>query len=369
MAIIFSALLLIGVFFTSEATAYGANPPDHIWWERLVDHQHFRAVKSRSERVAALERPKRLALRGGVFPHDDGSLPIAKAIDAGHLRVLVRNPEGAVSTVDVDADNPVVTLPTDLRGLYLICAHLKDRQVDVDKDGNYEPVQFYAKTLVYHFKRDGRIDPEPQVFFKDLTDAFPLEIGPVITEKRTGGGPFMGGYQTALKAHRMKILFRGQPLENAQLTVKTTSGWEKRFCSDAQGLVVLNPPETLAKPPNQKAKAQTISPKNTSPGKATPPPGPQPAGGMPSNKASLPTRAPRDDKYLYTVTHQDPETGGYYVSSLIMTVNRSQPEWLSSSRAFAIWAMVGIGVGMIAAVGGVYHQKKRKQATVLALFK
>jgi hypothetical protein len=200
MAIIFRALFFIGVFFASAATVFGANPPEHLWWEHLVDHQDFKAMKSRIERVAALERPKRLALRWGVFPHDEGiPPPIAKAINAGRLRVLVRNPEGAVSTVDLDAENPVVTLASDLRGLYLICAHLMDREVDLDKDGNNEPVQFYAKYLVYHFKRGGRVDPEPQVFLKDMADAFPLEIGPLITEKRTGGGPFIGGYQTALR--------------------------------------------------------------------------------------------------------------------------------------------------------------------------
>jgi hypothetical protein len=180
----------------------------------------------------------------------------------------------------------------------------------------------------------------------------------------------------------MKIYFRGQPLENAPLTVKTTSGWKKNFRSDAQGLVVLSPPETLAKPAKQKVKAhpqgppqtnpaqsQTISPKNSRPVKATDPPGPQSADGTPPNMAFPAPTTPRDDKYLYTVTHQDPETGNYYVSSLIMTVNRSQPEWLSSSRGFAIWAMVGIGMGLVAAIGGFYHHKKSRQATILALSK
>ena len=160
----------------------------------------------------------------------------------------------------------------------------------------------------------------------------------------------MGGYQTALKQHWMKILFRGQPLENAPLTVMTTSGWKKTYRSDAQGLVVISPPETLAKP-----------------GQAKHHPGPKPADGTPPSTTSAAAVAARNDRYLYTVTHREPETGGYYVSSLTMTVNRSQPEWLSSSRGFAIWAMVGMGLGIVTAIGGFYYQKKRKQATILAL--
>ncbi|MBW2039257.1 MAG: hypothetical protein JRI46_06635 [Deltaproteobacteria bacterium] len=307
-------IFLLATFVVAGSAAKAAEPAESLWWEVKSPNRHVGATLSREEIVAAFERPKSLILRRGKFPlGTKEESAIAKAVKGNKATVWIRNPEGAVSQVNLDSKSLEVTLPTDIRGLYLIGAHVDAEVMDFDSDGESEKVHFYSKQLVYHFKRGGRIDPKPDVFFKGMEEEFPLEIGPFIAKKRVGGGPFMGSYQTALKEHKMKIFYRGQPLGDTEVAILTESGWRKSIRTDSDGIILITPLEGLKK----------------------------------------------DEKYLYVVTHKDPLTGEYHCSSLVMSVVKPPPEWLSKAKGFILWAVLGTGLFVVVVVGTIYLKQRR----------
>lgn len=342
-------ILLVAAFMLAGTAAFAGQLPETVWWKIKTDHRNHRAFKSRAEMVAALEKPKTLILRWGKFPLNGyNESAIAKAVQSGKAKAWIRNPEGAVSEVHLDSDDLEVVLPTDVRGLYLICAKIRNVAIDLDADGQNEWVHFYSKQLLYHFKRGGRVDPKPEVFFQDMADKIPLEIGPYITRKREGGGPFMGGYQTALKEHKMKVFYKGRPLAGAKGTILTESGWRKSFTSDSDGMVSITPAETLSRIEERGEKEQPVK-KQQSSGKA-------------KVKHALQNHsrgARNEDTYLYVVTHKDPSTGQYHCASLLMQVRMPPPEWLSRPTGFALWGVIGACLGVIGIAGSIYHKKKR----------
>ncbi|MBW2010968.1 MAG: hypothetical protein JRI32_04805 [Deltaproteobacteria bacterium] len=367
-----SFIFLLAAFLLAGSAAFAAEPPEVLWWGLKVDHKDYGAMKSRAEMVAALEKPKTLILRWGEFPLNGyNESAIAKAVKSNKAKVWIRNPEGAVSEVDLDSDNMEVTLPTDIRGLYLIGVRLSAVDMDFDSDGKNELVHFYSKHLVYHFKQGGRIDPKPEVFFKDMADKLPLEIGPLITKKREGGGPFMGGYQTALKEHKMKVFYKGRPLANAEVNILTESGWKKSLRSDSEGMVLITPPETLARAEGQggmshpHGKIPTDHPEMEQTGKKHQHIGKEKAKHRGQSHPGG-TRG-KQDKYLYVVTHKDQSTGEYHCASLLITVRKSRPEWLSRPKGFTLWGIIGAGLGVIGTAGGFYHRKRRDRETILKL--
>jgi hypothetical protein len=347
-------VLLVAAFLLAGTAAFADRQPEAVWWEIKADHQDHSALKSRGEMVAALEKPKTLLLRWGMFPSSGyNESAIAKAFESNKAKAWVRNPEGSVSEVALDSDNREVVLPTDVRGLYLVCADIRDIDMDLDADGQNELVHFYAKQLVYHFKRSGRVDPKPEVFFQDMADKVPLEIGPYITEKRQGGGPFMGGYQTALKEHRMKVLYKGRPLAGAKVTILTESGWKKNFTSDSEGMVTITPAETLCRMEGRGGKERLAKKQ-------------QPGGKEKVKHAAQdhPRGTRNEDKYLYVVTHKDQSTGQYHCASLLMQVRMPPPEWLSMPTGFALLGVIGACLGVIGIAGSIYHKKRHDRATI-----
>jgi hypothetical protein len=344
-------ILLAAVFMLAGTPAFADRPPEAVWWEIKADHQDHSAFKSRAEMVAALEKPITLVLRWGMFPLDgynEGA--IAEALKSNPAKSWIRDPDGAVSEVDLGPGNLEVVLPTDVRGLYLICAEIRNVDMDLDADGRNESVHFYAKQFLYHFKRDGRVDPKPDVFFQDMADRVPLEIGPHITRKREGGGPFMGGYQTALKEHQMKVCYKGRPLAGAKVTIMTESGWKRELTTDSEGRVSITPAETLCRMNERGVKK--------------PPAQKQRHGGKERIKhvaQNHPAGAQNEDKHLYVVTHKDPSTGQYYCASLWMIVRMPPPEWSSLPTGFALWGVIGAALALIAISRKHLSWKKTRQ--------
>jgi hypothetical protein len=225
--------------------------------------------------------------------------------------------------------------------------------MDLDADGQNESVHFYAKQLLYHFKRSGRVDPKPQVFFQDMSDNVPLEIGPYITRKREGGGPFMGGYQTALKEHKMKVIYKGRPLAGAKVTILTESGWKKNFTTDSEGMVTVTPAETLCRMEARGEREQSAQKRR--------PGGKKIVGHAAQNHQGGPRN---EEKYLYVVTHKDESTGQYHCASLLMHVRMPPPEWLSVPTGFAFLGVIGACLGVIGIAGSMYHKKRRDRAAI-----
>ena len=305
------------VLMLAGPVALAAEPDNMIWWD----------VKSgNADTVASFEMPKSLALRWGKFPHAElDENKINKLHTSNNTEIWIRGSNGVISKANLSPEKETVVLdfPTELNpaksnGLYLVGIHVNAGIMDIDSDGTDETVHYYAKYLIYHRKNGGIQGDRPDVFFKD-PDKIALEIGPLNTSgiKET---PFMkAGCQEALKEHKMKVLYKGRPLADAEVAVLTEGGWEKREKTNSKGIVSITPVESKEK----------------------------------------------ENKFLYVVTHKDLSNGQYYCSSLMMCTLKPPPEWMSKAEGFVFWAVIGTGLFVVYAGWRIHRRKKRDRKTML----
>ena len=308
--------MLIVLMLPGSATL-AAEPGNMIWWD----------VKSgNADTMASLEMPKSLTLRCGKFPRaelDENN--INKLHTSNNTGIWIRNPNGIISEANLSPDKETVVLdfPTELNpaksnGLYLVGIYMDAGVKDIDLDGTDKTVHYYAKYLIYHRKDGGIQGDRPDVFFKD-PDKIALEIGPLNTSG-IGEIPFMkAGCQEALKEHKMKVLYKGRPLADAEVAVLTEGGWERKEKTDSNGMVSITPVESKEK----------------------------------------------ENKFLYVVTHKDLSNGQYYCSSLMMYVLKPPPGWMSKAEGFVFWAVGGVGLFVVYVGWRIHRRKKRDRKTML----
>ena len=305
------------VLMLAGPVALAAEPGNMIWWD----------VKSgNADTKASLEMPKSLELRWGKFPHADmdGNY-ISKLHTSNNTGIWIRNPDGIISEANLSLEKETVVLhfPTELNpakadGLYLVGTYMGGWVTDIDLDGTDEAVHYYAKYLIYHRKNGGIQGDRPDVFFKD-PDKIALEIGP-LNASGIGEIPFRkAGCQEALKEHKMKVLYKGLPLADAEVAVLSEGGWERKEKADSNGMVLITPVESKEK----------------------------------------------ENKFLYVVTHKDLSNGQYYCSSLMMYVLRPPPGWMSKAEGFVFWAVLGTSLFVIYAGWRIHRRKKRDRKTML----
>ena len=310
-------IYMLIVLMLNGSLALAAEPCNMVWWEMKSGNVNA---------VASLKRPKSLTLRWGKFPHvrQDAS-PHGQPANFDSARTWIRSPDGIISEANLSPDKEAVVLdfPTELNpaesnGLYLVGIYMDAGVKDIDLDGTDKTVHYYAKYLIYHRKDGGIQGDKPDVFFKD-PDKIALEIGPS-DARGMGEWPYMkAGYQEALKEHKMKVLYKGQPLADAEVAVLTEGGWGKKEKTDSNGIVSITPVENEEK----------------------------------------------ENKALYVVAHKDQLTGQYYCSSLMMYVLKPPPGWMSKAEGFVFWAVWGTGL-FVAYVGWrIHRRKKRDRKTML----
>jgi hypothetical protein len=129
------------------------------------------------------------------------------------------------------------------------------------------------------------------------------------------------GFQTALKEQKMKVLFEGRPLADAEVTISTQSGWEKSLRTDAAGVVALIPIVT--------------------------------------NNASDTCSA----------SYKDPASGVRYASDNSIFFAKPPPEWMKKADGFILWALAGSGL-VVAGIGiSIYRVMKLEKRGMLAFNK
>ena len=320
------AFFLLAMFVTASTYAFASEPAGVIWWELKADPIVYSADLSRDEILAALEKPKTLILRQGTFPLSgkDESAP-GQSLGLDDARVWIRNPDGVISEINPSRDNGTIALnlPSDLNagelnGRYLVGVHLDAGVIDCDSDSIDERVHLYSNFIVNYHKQDGAKGENPDVFFKD-EDKIALEIGPV-DARGIGEMPYIkAGYQEALRHCKMKVIYRGRPLANAEVAVLTESGWDKSAKTNSKGLVSITPIENRQ----------------------------------------------REEKCLYVVTHRDMLSGEYHCSSLLMFVLKPPPGWMSKAEGFVFWAVMGTGLFIVYVVWVIYRKKRRDMKIML----
>ena len=308
--------MLIVLMLSGPATL-AAEPCNMIWWD----------VKSgNADTMASLEMPKSLTLRCGKFPRaelDENN--INKLHTSNNTGIWIRNPNGIISEANLSPDKETVVLdfptelnPAEANGLYLVGIYMDAGVKDIDLDGTDETVHYYAKYLIYHRKDGGIQGDRPDVFFKD-PDKIALEIGP-LNASGIGEIPFRkAGCQEALKEHKMKVLYKGLPLADAEVAVLSEGGWERKEKADSNGMVLITPVESKEK----------------------------------------------ENKFLYVVTHKDLSNGQYYCSSLMIHALKPPPKWMSKAEGFVFWAVGGTGLFLVYVGWRIHRRKKRDRKTML----
>jgi len=164
---------------------------------------------------------------------------------------------------------------------------------------------------VTHYKIGGDKGNAPDVFF-NAPDKMVLEIGPVNSFPR----------QTPHREYEMKVLYRGQPLANAHVTILTEGGWQKTFSADSQGKFQVTPLQSRFK-----------------------------------NK--------HWEQYLYVVRHYDAVSGEHHWATLPMIVSRPRPEWHSKSGGFMFWTISGTGLIILIVWAAISRKKRRNRAAMV----
>ena len=310
-------IYILIVLMLVSPVALAAEPCNMVWWEMKSGNVNA---------VASLKRPKSLTLRWGKFPHvqQDTNLH-GQSASLDSVRTWIRNPDGIISEADLSPDKEAVALdfptklnPTESNGLYLVGIHINAGVMDIDSDGTDETVHYYAKYLIYHRKDGGIQGDRPDVFFKD-SDKIALEIGPLNIPGMEEIPSMKAGCQEALKKHKMKVLYKGRPLADAEVAVLTESGWERKEKTDSRGIVSITPVENEEK----------------------------------------------ENKFLYVVTHKDVSNRQYYCSSLMMYVPKSPPGWMSKAEGFVFWAVGGTALFVVYVGWRIHRRQKRDRKTML----
>jgi len=226
------------MFAAGGYAAYASAPDRAILWELETANldYYYDNTMSRADRIALLEKPKKLILRQEIFPPSGYDLKKSgRSLAAGSARVWIRNPDGKISEVNLSRDREsgaiALNLPFDLNagdltGTYLVGVCLDAGIMDIDSDGIDEKVHLYSNCLVRYYKKNGAKGENPDMFFKD-PDRIALEIGPYIPEKilkkragcplprsiRSGSdiGYVRGTSQRPLREQKMKVFYKGSP--------------------------------------------------------------------------------------------------------------------------------------------------------------
>jgi hypothetical protein len=305
---------------------------DPVWWELKdadlyalgydYDRVDWRERnKLRKLRRIARGETKKLILSGGAF-HSNQKNKLDPSMILNKTEVWVKDPDGGFSQALFTKENGdfVITIPENLNlnGRYLVGSHIEAGEMDTGFRGEVAKVHLYAKSFVVHSRSDGISGGKQGVFF-DAPDKIALEIGPLISKPEVS---YAGTFQTRNHEYEMKVVYRGKPLQDVEVTVMTEEGWQKTLSTDSQGRFLVTPIESSGE-------------------------------------------SRYCEKYLYMIAHYDEVRKEFHCASLTMPVYRARHEWRSMSGGFVLWTVLGGALIIIAIVGVVYRKKQRDRATMV----
>jgi hypothetical protein len=376
--------------------AHASVPGRAILWElesTNLDY-YYDGTISRTDRIAALEKPRKLILHQETFPSSGyDEKKSGRSLSTGNARVWIRNPDGEISEVTLSRNKksePIaLTLPSDLNagdvtGNYLVGVHLDAGALDFDFDGIDEKVHFYSNCLVRYYKNNGAKGKNPDMFFKN-PDKIALEIGPYIPEKifkKSAGCPLPRsissgsdmGYvrdvsQSPLEEQQMKVFYKGNPLADAQVFILSKSGWRKTVMTDSEGVISVIIPKTCATmmdPAQFRKRNKKISADRSEVGECN-----NKYRHDRKHKAGNKGKTRRgkyraEDRLVYMVAYKDPATGEYHCATLPMTLRMWSQRgiWLSRAKGFGFWGIIGASLGVVGVTGGVYRKRKRARESI-----
>ncbi|MCD6273224.1 MAG: hypothetical protein J7K30_10365 [Deltaproteobacteria bacterium] len=416
----FKLLCLLTLFMAVVSVAFAAKLDRAIWWELESVRMDYGPDVSMADMLSSMERPKTLTLRQGKFPlsgHDKGVFGDLFPVD--NASIWIRNPDGEVSKSDIFRKNGAVVLdlphdlnPGNLTGRYLVGIHLDAGVMDFDSDGTDERVHLYSNYLVRHYKQDGAEGKKQDRFFMDR-DKMALEIGPIISKRilKNAGCPVSsamkrgekgvgyvrtGGFQMPLKEHKMKVIYKGRPLADAEVAILSKSGWKKTVMTNSEGVLSIILPKT--RPPSSVSDMTATMRSNGKKQGDSSTMGKMMGKGMnkshhkgedkvghagqgmsenakhrmaeKSDRVSYESVFRMEDKLLYMVVHKDASTGEYHCATLPMslrTMNMGgsyQSEWRSKAKGFGFWGIMGASLGIVGVTGNIYRKKKRNRDTI-----
>lgn len=293
-------------------------------------------MPSRAEMLAMMRGPKTLHLRWGQFPAaGDSSSALGRAVKPENIQVWIRGPDGSVAAADLDAAGGALATkcPPEakegaewLGGLYVVGMHLDAGVMDWDADGRKERVHFYTNSLVSHRASSGVQGDKPDTLFND-SQKVALEIAPVLPA--SSQGPAMATSQMGMVENKLRVLFKGRPLANAEVCVLADSGWRNKVLTDGEGVATVIP----------------VGKKSDGAMRLTP-----------------------RDQCLYVVLHKEAApgqqnggeyTGEYHCASLLMGVRMPGPEWQSKEQGFTVLAASSAGFLVLAGALAVYRRSRR----------
>lgn len=306
-------IFLLAMCLPAGSDAFAAESAGVLWWELKSPEAHT----NRGQMSVSMEKPITLLLCRGRFPHKEKEVCIIGK------EIWIRSPDGIISKADLSLEKGIIALsfpsklnPAEINGLYLIGAHMVVRSIDIDSDGRDEEVHYYSKYLTYHQNENGIQGGRQDVFFNN-PDKIALEIGSVDTQGMKGEAFWKEvAFQEALKKHRMKVLYKGKPLADADVAVFTEGGWEKRAKTNADGIFTFVPLQGI--------QGQE-----------------------------------RVERCLYAASFRDPLTGQYHCSSLMIYIKPHRPLYDGKARGFNLWAVLGASLFLLCVAVAIYRKKKR----------
>jgi len=390
-------ICLITMFAAAGPAAYASAPDRAIRWElesTNLDY-YYDDNMSRADRIAILEKPKKLILHQEIFPPSGyNEKKPGRSLATGSARIWIRNPDGEISEVNLSRDKksePIaLNLPSDLNagdltGSYLVGVCLNAGIMDFDSDGTDEKVHLYSNCLVRYYKKNGAKGENPDMFFKD-PDKIALEIGPYIPEKifkKRAGCPLprsirsssdigyvRGTSQRPFREQKMKVFYKGSPLADTEVFILSKSGWRKTVTTDSEGVISITLPktlETMMDPARFRRRYRKISAgqhKGETGAKKYRADREHKAGH--DGKTYNRSRYRAEDRLLYMVAYKDPATGEYHCATMPMTLRMwsHRGNWLSRAKGFGFWGIIGASLGVVGVTGGIYRKRKRKRESI-----
>ncbi len=326
-------IYLFFLIFPVISTGRASVPDNLVWWDikdtgRYINRYADSAKdlgeirKERQSLVSALRRPKQLFLRGNsLFLHQKGKQIFNNKISFKKAQNFVRSPDGSLLETSLSRKNGdfYLDIPKDsgLNGIYLIGSQIDAGEMDIDSDGVTERVHLYPKAIVRHLKGGNPVNlirNEQESFFN--LPEIALEIGPLKVSR------YIGTIQISHREYKMKVLYRNQPLANAEVKIFTERGWQKTIFTDSRGNFIVSHPESRGEKRNW-------------------------------------------EKYLYVVDFHDRLKREYHIATLPMIVDPPWPEWRSWQGVLIFWSIAGCAFIVIAAACTAYRKWIRSKRVMV----
>ena len=323
MHIVLLAVCLSGNF--SEAVSL-----DEVAWWKLQNAGNYinkyhdpkkdveQVRRERNMLLTALGMPKRLCLQWSTIANLDsveGTYRHAGVPE--NITTWIKAPDGTmVSAESIQTDHDqCCSVPSgpDQNGLYLMASCIDAGESYRDTNGRSERTYFFPKAIVGHC-RVGSTMKTDQSLALNISE-IALEIVPSRASR------YIGTIQVGLRNYDMTVLFRGEPLSGATVTVFTEHGWQKSLITNKRGHFEIMPLEGRG--------------------------------------------VGRDwEVYLYVVSHYDRETGEHYVATLPMLVDPPWPEWRSWHGALIFWTIGGVGFLLIVVIVTCFVNLRQSRAVL-----